>query len=69
MTSMVMRIRDLREEANLTQQQLADSMGIMRSAVANWEAEVSLPRARQLPDLARVLGCSINELFYEYHTA
>ena len=47
----------------LTQQQVADSMGVLQSAVSNWESEVALPRARQLPLLARVLGCSIDELF------
>ena len=60
---MIMRIRELREAANLTQKQVADSMGVLTSAVSNWESEVALPRARQLPLLARVLGCSIDDLY------
>ena len=60
---MIMRIRELLELAGITQQQVADSMGVLQSAVSNWESEVALPRARQLPLLARVLGCSIDELF------
>lgn len=60
---MIMRIRELREAANLTQKQVADSMGVLDSAVSNWESEVALPRARQLPQLARVLGCSIDDLY------
>lgn len=60
---MIMRIRELREAASMTQKQVADSMGVLTSAVSNWESEVALPRARQLPLLARVLGCSIDELF------
>ena len=60
---MIMRIRELREAANLTQKQVADSMGVLTSAVSNWESEVALPRARQLPQLARVLGCSIDDLY------
>ena len=60
---MVMRIRELREREHMTQQQLADRMGIIRNAVSNWESEVALPRARDLPLLARVLGCSIDDLF------
>ena len=43
--------------------QLAVSMGVVHSAVANWESEVVLPRSRDLPLLARVLGCEINDLF------
>ena len=38
-------------------------MGVLQTAVSNWETEVALPRARQLPRLARVLGCSIGDLF------
>lgn len=60
---MIMRIKELRQMAGMTQQQVADSMGVLTSAVSNWESEVALPRARQLPLLARVLGCSIDELF------
>ncbi len=60
---MIMRIKELRQMAGMTQQQVADSMGVLTSAVSNWESEVALPRARQLPLLAQVLGCSIDELF------
>lgn len=66
---MVMRIQELRQAADMTQQQLADNMGVMQQAVSNWETEVCLPMARQLPELARLLGCTIDELFCEYHTA
>ena len=60
---MIMRIKDLREAAGMTQKQVADTMGVLTSAVSNWESEVALPRARQLPLLAQVLGCSIDALF------
>lgn len=60
---MVMRIKLLRENANISQVDLANSMGVLQSAVSNWESEVALPRSRQLPQLARVLGCEINDLF------
>lgn len=63
---MTMRIQELREAANLTQQELANAMGVVRSAVTNWETENALPRARQLPLLARVLGCTIDELYLPY---
>ena len=65
---MIMRIRELREAVEMTQQQLADSMGVMQNAVSNWEHEVSLPRARQLPLLAQLLRCQIDDLFQEYNT-
>lgn len=62
-TDVVMRIRELREAANLQQKQVAAHMGVLQAAVSNWETEVALPKARELPRLARVLGCSINDLF------
>lgn len=60
---MVMRIKEMREAANLQQKQLAVHMAVNQSAVSNWETEVALPKARDLPRLARVLGCSIDDLF------
>ena len=60
---MVMRIRELREAREMTQGELAERMGVDRTGVNKWESEVALPRARQLPQLADVLGCSISELF------
>ena len=60
---MVMKIRELRDRAGMTQDELAASVGVVRSVVANWEVEISLPKVRQLPLLAEVLECSIDELF------
>lgn len=60
---MVMRIKALREAQGLSQKQLATSMGVVQSAVANWERETYLPKARDLPTLACALGCEINDLF------
>lgn len=60
---MVMRIKELREAAGLQQQQVAAYMGLFQSAVSNWETEVALPKARDLPRLAHILGCSIDDLF------
>lgn len=60
---MFMRIRDLRIAKNISQCELAADCGVSQSIVSQWEIEVALPRTRQLPDLARVLGCSIDDLF------
>ena len=60
---MIMSIRTRREAAGLTQQALGIAMGVDQSAVTKWETEVALPKARDLPLLARVLGCSIDDLY------
>ena len=59
----IMRIRELREQAEITQRELGIRMGVDCTAVTKWESETALPRARQLPLLAQVLGCSIDELY------
>ena len=60
---MIMRIRDIRCDKNISQVKLASDMGVTPSVVSNWEHETALPRTRQLPELARVLGVDIGELF------
>lgn len=60
---MIMRIKELRLERGMDQVNFAARMGVSQSTVSEWERELYLPKARQLPLLARVLGCSIDELF------
>lgn len=62
---MIMRIRELRISAGLSQGQLASAMGVAQNSVSSWETENMLPRTRDLPRLARVLGCQIGDLFIE----
>ena len=60
---MIMRIGELREQAGLTQRELGQRMNVLQSAVSSWETEISLPKARDIPRLAQVLGCTIDALF------
>ena len=62
---MVMRIQELRAAKGMTQRELGIEMGVDCSSVTKWETEVALPKARDLPQLARTLGCSINDLFVD----
>lgn len=52
-----------REKSGLTQQQLAKKLGLYQSTIAMWEAGDRLPRSDKLPELAKVLGCSIDDLY------
>lgn len=60
---MLLRVKELRHAAGITQVQLGEAIGVAQNVVSQWETEVALPRVRQLPDLARALNCSIDELF------
>lgn len=60
-----MKIKKLREKSGMLPSKLASQMGVSPSVISNWESEVALPRARDIPRLAAVLGCSIGDLFEE----
>lgn len=57
-----MRFKVLREKANLTQAQVAEALSIGQSTVSMWENGENLPRADKLPQLARLLGCTVDDL-------
>ena len=58
-----MRIKKLRVAAGMLQTELAARAGVSQSTIAGWETETYLPRTRDLPRLAHVLGVRIEELF------
>lgn len=57
----VMKERRLRG-AIPTQQEVARILGIKPSTVSKWENGKGKPRADKLPALAKLYGCSIEEL-------
>lgn len=56
------RITELRRKIGFTQEQLADKLGLTYQAVSKWENDLSCPDILLLPDLARLLGISIDAL-------
>lgn len=59
-----MRERRLRG-AIPTQREVAKILGVRESAVSKWERGLAKPRADKLPAIARLYGCSIEELLTE----
>ncbi len=51
-----------RKERNLTQEKLAEKLGITDRAVSKWETGKSLPDASIMLDLCRILGITVNDL-------
>lgn len=51
-----------RRKAGLTQQQVADRLGVSYQAVSKWETGVACPNVELLPDLAALLGVTTDEL-------
>lgn len=56
-------IRLRRIELKMSQQVLADALEVERSTVAKWETGKSSPTADKLPQLAKILNCTIDDLF------
>ena len=57
------KIKQLRFKHSLTQEQLAQQLGISAQAISKWENTVSMPDITLLPDIAKIFGISIDELF------
>lgn len=51
-----------RKENNLSQEQLADAMGLTRQSVSKWETGDSYPDVAKLIQLCKVLNCHLNDL-------
>lgn len=51
-----------RKKAKLLQKDVADELGVHRSSVAKWETGVAIPRVGTLMKLARLYGCTIEDL-------
>ena len=56
------RLKQLRIEKGLSQQELADMLCVVRQTISKWEKGLSLPDAEMLVKLADALGVSVNEL-------
>ncbi len=59
----MLRIKELREQAGLTQKQLADGISNMQRNVSNWEKGVSEPDLSTVAALADYFDVSLDELF------
>lgn len=56
------RIRAYRKERKWTQEELAEKIGVERSAVAKWESGKIQPQASRLVALAEVFGCTVDKV-------
>lgn len=63
-TEMGLRIRDIRRERSWTQDQLANAVGVSRSAVAQWETGRAGQITANLTRIAEVLQVGVEYLMY-----
>ena len=56
-------IANLRKEQKLTQEQLAEKLGVTDKSVSRWENGKCLPDVSLYKDLCNILGITLNEFF------
>lgn len=56
------KIRGLRKKCGLTQEQLAERIGVSFQAVSKWENDIALPDITLVPVIAQYFGVSTDEL-------
>lgn len=57
-------IYENRKRMGLTQEELAEKLGVTRQAVSRWEQDMSFPETKQLIELCRLFGLSADELLF-----
>ena len=57
------KIRMLRKNKNLTQEELAQKLSVSAQAISKWERSIASPDITLLPVIARYFGITMDELF------
>ena len=57
------RIRQLRNAAGMTQEQLGNELSVSAQAVSKWESGTTTPDIQLLPEISVLFGVTIDELF------
>ena len=56
------KIKDLRKQTNISQEELAEKLGVSRQAVTKWESDAGLPDIINLKSIATLFNISMDEL-------
>ena len=62
-------LKKLRLQKNLTQEQIAEALGISAQTISRWECDTTLPDVMILPEIARLYCVTIDDLYKENTTA
>lgn len=57
-----MKIKELRQDRKLSQQDFAELLGTSQVMISRYETRKSTPKADMLVKMARVLSCTVDEL-------
>lgn len=57
------KIKALRKNRNITQEELAEALNVSAQSVSKWENSISIPDVELLPTIARYFSITMDELF------
>lgn len=57
-------LRDMLEEAYMSQEELADAIGVTRATVNRYINKQRIPSVKAIINMSMVFGCTIDELIY-----
>ena len=60
-------IKEKRKEKKITQSELAEKLNVTDRAVSKWETGICMPDSGIIPELCKILGITINDLFRGNH--
>lgn len=63
MNHLAANLRKLRMDKKLTQEQAADKLGVSPQSVSRWETAATLPDVLLLPEIAKLYGVLVDDLF------
>lgn len=66
METLGVRLKKIRREKKLTQQQLADAIGVSKTSVIYWEKDENIPKHESLILLAKTLNVTTEYLLYGF---
>ena len=55
-------LQKLRKSKNISQEQLAEMLGVTRQSVSKWESGASYPEMEKLTEMCRIFHCSLDSL-------
>ena len=55
-------LKKIRKDNNLSQEQLAEKLGVSRQAVSKWESGISYPEMDKVIQICNLFNLNINEL-------
>ena len=62
-----MRLKEIRTEKHISQAEIASACGVSQSSIVGYENGRCTPNPETLVKMARILGCTVDELLEDPH--